>query len=1345
MAYRPKLGVVKKNAPSISDPKLQRVIDTIYKDLNELSDAVNLPSGTHTFLPRDGEPGDIRLYEGAGTDGSSGYFLQGRFSDGWASQRLTLETVNPESQAVATDTTGVSGDYITAAGVTKYNLANNGDVGTNSSQVAQGDHNHNHDDLANIDADEHRQPSQSVAATTLSAVVGTADFWSRGDHVHNIDVSIAPIWTSKHTFGKVELYTTAGPEKGYIKMATTSDLIIDTTRLRITDSLLELGYGTTANSQINGGGIALEAADTTGYHTNANPSLYWVDANSAWSVNQKFGIGTGDPVRLLGIQDSTNPQIRLINDSTHYVDLQADSTSPIGNLLINPNHTQSSNVIMGVQNAVPPTYGTTIKTDGAQSQVKGWQIDYLGGGDFRYLYTDELHAKAFIADLEQALAGGQIIAKSVATLYQDWDVTAPGQVSNGSSRPHLVVNDLPSAEGMRVFAENDWIRVRQFARGTTNYGTNTQYNFDQLDHTTLIEYSSDSSSNALRGKFALGNASCRGKTIHTWDSDATQNMTQVGVIGLYYIDAEFDDKSDHVLALQEGAIIKLTATGSAFGTYGLDDSPYYFQVRRTPTTSHDIHGDGSNKIYQIEVDFLPGMSNDATANWPTSSTNYEVTLDLGDGESGELLIADAWGRVQFVSSDTATKSQTWKFDRPTIPNGGYAHGTVKADSIVLDYGQPGNGFYEVNAIDGYGASNSPYSQIVTWESGTNQVENSEFTDSADDAYWERAHGTNGSNAALSIKSSGGYSGPRYMEIDVADPGTGATDIQVRPTSDNFSITNGVDYIVEFACKYQPEGKVLNDEGFIRCKIQQRTSPYTSYSDTTIAVTAAWEVHRIPFTASGTNSGVIINFLLGANIGSTDLDGKVDFDYISFYQNTGPGTANAQTVRTRTGQLKGIFGQDEFGLYAGSGSTNSDQFFRISDKHFDIHNINLTMHSGAATTIKLDSEVPYLGIGSSVTDGTWSSQDKGFLVRYDATEGAKVYIGQQDGHYIKWGDTSGKLEMKGSITIVDPADNNHYAHVSAGYFETFHEGTSRSKFGEDVRVGPIVNDGSRIEIDNSGNLRVMNRQGSTDTSLITLGADGVLTVGAFAGGNITAIDGDNITTGNIQSNNYGNNDGTQLNLTDGDIKIGGSSDPAFFYDNSASTLTLTGLLDGANIDAGVLKAGKCLLDPSGGFGGSPGTAPFVVQDEFIDLDGFKITYSTWKRCNSVIEFNGTAAVGCKVMWWVYVGWVKKKWQIDDMHVRYSVNGGTTWIDDTSSSQLYSDYSTYQTSGPSGIGSHTHDYYGGNRSWGNFGSFSPTVSDSTNNVQLSVFTDDDNLGIDASSTVWIALSSIVINMP
>ena len=60
--------------------------------------------------------------------------------------------------------------------------------------------------------------------------------------------------------------------------------------------------------------------------------------------------------------------------------------------------------------------------------------------------------------------------------------------------------------------------------------------------------------------------------------------------------------------------------------------------------------------------------------------------------------------------------QRWTFTRSvTGKSGGMAGDTLVAkDALVLDYGTAGNGYYEVNAVDGAYGANSPYMQIVTW-------------------------------------------------------------------------------------------------------------------------------------------------------------------------------------------------------------------------------------------------------------------------------------------------------------------------------------------------------------------------------------------------------------------------------------------------------------------------------------------------------------------------------------------------------------------------------------------------------------------------------------------------------
>ena len=92
------------------------------------------------------------------------------------------------------------------------------------------------------------------------------------------------------------------------------------------------------------------------------------------------------------------------------------------------------------------------------SQLSYWRISSAGEADFRYVYTDELHAKAFIADLEQALAGAQWIGKSVAPLYATITLPTAGNTAN------MDVEEFAGFSGFRVFVDGDLVRLRQFDR-----------------------------------------------------------------------------------------------------------------------------------------------------------------------------------------------------------------------------------------------------------------------------------------------------------------------------------------------------------------------------------------------------------------------------------------------------------------------------------------------------------------------------------------------------------------------------------------------------------------------------------------------------------------------------------------------------------------------------------------------------------------------------------------------------------------------------------------------------------------------------------------------------------------
>jgi hypothetical protein len=236
--------------------------------------------------------------------------------------------------------------------------------------------------------------------------------------------------------------------------------------------------------------------------------------------------------------DTSTPHT-IINTNTEIIGgyLDVDNITGSANLLLDPatdiRLDQGGNVEMRTTSA-------WLKTDNFASQTSGWGIHYNGSGDFRYLFADEMHVKSFIADLEQALAGGQIIGPGVTTLAEDYTLPTAGNAST------VTLNDLPSASGMRVFTSGDIIAFRQFSRS-----------------------------------------------------------------------------------------------------------------------------------------------------------------------SGELIVSWAWGVVT-AYSDNADGTQDWTFTRSTTYPG-IASGTISAEAIVLGFGTDGQGYYEVNSVDGIYGANSPYSQIVTWD------------------------------------------------------------------------------------------------------------------------------------------------------------------------------------------------------------------------------------------------------------------------------------------------------------------------------------------------------------------------------------------------------------------------------------------------------------------------------------------------------------------------------------------------------------------------------------------------------------------------------------------------------
>lgn len=415
------------------------------------------------------------------------------------------------------------------------------------------------------------------------------------------------------------------------------------------------------------------------------------------------------------------------------------------------------------------TYDLTIDTAGnttvAQgyiggsnyaSQISSWRVTQDGGGDFRYLYADQMHVKAFVADLEQALAGGQIIAKSVAVLAEDFVVPYAG------GQQILPVKDLPSAPNMAAFESGDHVRLRTFNRssGSLNtsdcWGTVSSYTdgagvqtwvFSRSGSTTYDTITqrgaatSSSSSSATSRSPSKPTGVVSGDTmiaVVTHDGAATtvtppakwielfyQSGTDIN-LGVYYKVATGSEDSSYTFTISESralavGIIAYDHCNVTFLPY--DDFSYSVNSASTSMIAPTVWATSTAGMLL----FVGGVSNNSASTPPSGMTERLDTGSTGIRVymADQLLVGggDVGSRTATISASHANIAGAIML-KPSYVNfttdtaGALVPGIIiSADkSLVLDYGTSGNGYHEVNAVDGAYGVNSPYSQVVTWTS-----------------------------------------------------------------------------------------------------------------------------------------------------------------------------------------------------------------------------------------------------------------------------------------------------------------------------------------------------------------------------------------------------------------------------------------------------------------------------------------------------------------------------------------------------------------------------------------------------------------------------------------------------
>lgn len=329
----------------------------------------------------------------------------------------------------------------------------------------------------------------------------------------------------------------------------------------------------------------------------------------------------------------------------------------------------------------------------------GARITDTGHGYFRYLYATELHAKSFIADLEQALAGGQIICKSVAPLASDFTAPAAG-ASTG-----LVVQDFQGFSTFRVFVDGDFVNIRSFSR-PSNAQLITDGGFESLGaggadvFASWVESAGDG---AIAAEGTIKYAGSYSAKLTCGASNNTSLRQQIDVTAGQLRTLRFYARGDGTHAgmykvydaTNSADIIATTSTGVVGTTWTLVTVPY-----TVPAT-----------CIAVSIRFYPGETN-----------GYIAYFDnVTDNGNSELIIGDCWGTVEYASRDDAAKVQTYVFTRRSGTIGaGNAPGSIAATTVIakgtlaLDYGTTNNGYIESVAQSGAMASGVPYQQIVTW-------------------------------------------------------------------------------------------------------------------------------------------------------------------------------------------------------------------------------------------------------------------------------------------------------------------------------------------------------------------------------------------------------------------------------------------------------------------------------------------------------------------------------------------------------------------------------------------------------------------------------------------------------
>jgi hypothetical protein len=405
--------------------------------------------------------------------------------------------------------------------------------------------------------------------------------------------------------------------------------------------------------------------------------------------------------------------------------------------------------------------GTFLRSSNYASRVSGWSIDSLNGAaDFQYLFTKQLHAEIFVADLTRALAGIEVVTKSVTLLDADFVIPYPGISTT------LRVKDLPSAAGMQVFEPGDYVNPPTFDRsggaltigdcwGTV--GASPVNNGDGSQTWTFTR----------TGTVTYKTISQRGSVVGTSSSStSTVSLAKpTGTVANDFLLVEINYVGTRTLSAPVSypftRLIQRTAGGNTMEIWyrlagSSEPSTYDFTFDVACNCAGHITAWQNVGVASTYIDNSLSQANASSTSMsvapgltPRSAAGMLLYYGMAAGNiratppSGMAELADAgtgsaqhYLASQLLSSSSATGAKTATLASAAANAAalvllmpGYTSMSTQAgaalplttiqavdgnEGAVLDYGVAGNGYVEINAIDGVRGINSPYIRVVTF-------------------------------------------------------------------------------------------------------------------------------------------------------------------------------------------------------------------------------------------------------------------------------------------------------------------------------------------------------------------------------------------------------------------------------------------------------------------------------------------------------------------------------------------------------------------------------------------------------------------------------------------------------